>query len=120
MSTVIDKGLPPVYRVPLPAVAGRPGWRLAAQARRSAVRSVSSCATFDTVLARMAAPSTTLASGWSVGRWLIRPPTAAGGAVYRYSLDSGDHRTCGADIARGSLRLWSLAGGMLLHRYRKS
>ncbi|CPB59317.1 Hypothetical protein ERS007731_05640 [Mycobacterium tuberculosis] len=40
---------------------------------------------------------------------------------HRYSLDNGDmHRTCGADIARGSLRLWSLAGGMPLHRYRKS
>lgn len=77
----------------------------------------------DTVLARMAAAvDVALAVGLDVGP-LDDPAAHLPRAVrwHRYSLDNGDmHRTCGADIARGSLRLWSLAGGMPLHRYRKS
>ncbi|MEQ0644618.1 hypothetical protein ABLO07_05870 [Mycobacterium tuberculosis] len=77
----------------------------------------------DTVLARMAAAvDVALAVGLDVGP--LDDPAAhlpRAGRWHRYSLDNGDmHRTCGADIARGSLRLWSLAGGMPLHRYRKS
>lgn len=77
----------------------------------------------DTVLARMAAAvDVALAVGLDVGP-LDDPAAHLPRAVrwHRYSLDNGEmHRTCGADIARGSLRLWSLAGGMPLHRYRKS
>lgn len=77
----------------------------------------------DTVLARMAAAvDVALAVGLDVGP-LDDPAAHLPRAVrwHRYSLDNGDmHHTCGADIARGSLRLWSLAGGMPLHRYRKS
>ncbi len=83
---------------------------LAAQAKRSAVRSVSSCAT-TRILTRMAAA---VDVAWPSGRWPWTIPAAhLPRAVrwHRYSLDNGD-RTCGADIAQGSLRLWSLAGGM--------
>ena len=45
-----------------------------------------------------------------------RPTCAARCSWQRYSRRpvSGLHRACGADIARGSLRLWSRAGDSLV------
>jgi hypothetical protein len=69
----------------------------------------------DTVLARMAAAVDLAQSvGLQVGS--CRDPAgylARAARWQRYSREqaSAVHRACGADIARGSLRLWSRAGG---------
>jgi hypothetical protein len=76
------------------------------------------CSRDDTVIARMAAAVDLAESaGLEVGPW-DDPAAHLSRALrwQRYSLGklgpvSDVHRACGADIARGSLRLWSRAGG---------
>jgi hypothetical protein len=69
----------------------------------------------DTVIARMAAAVDVVeAAGMAVDRCddaaaLLR--RAVGWQRYSRGPAEGMHRACGADIARGSLRLWSKAGG---------
>ncbi len=72
----------------------------------------------DTVLARMAAAldfagSLAESAGLQVGLATTRPRTWGGrcdGSATAVDRSSDVHRACGADIARGSLRLWSRAG----------
>ena len=68
----------------------------------------------DTVVARMAA-ATEAARACGLEPGPTAPlPRAAHWQRYRRTAASGLHRACAADIARGSLRLWSRAGGMPL------
>jgi hypothetical protein len=74
----------------------------------------------DTVVARMAvATEAARACGMAPG-----PTSPLPRAVHwqRYSRTavSGLHRACAADIARGSLRLWSRAGGMPLRECQEA
>jgi len=77
------------------------------------------CSRDDTVIARMAA-AVDLAESTGLEVGSCQDPAAHLAQALRwqrYSLGrlgpvSDVHRACGADIARGSLRLWSLAGGV--------
>ncbi len=66
----------------------------------------------DTVLARMAAAVEAAgAVGLEAGLTDDHLPRAVRWQRYGRAPVSGLHRSCGADIVRGSLRLWSRAGG---------
>jgi hypothetical protein len=69
----------------------------------------------DTVIARMAAAVDVVeAAGMTVDRCdnaAAHLRRAVGWQRYRRGPAAGMHRACGADIVRGSLRLWSKAGG---------
>jgi hypothetical protein len=74
----------------------------------------------DTVVARMAV-ATEAARAFGLGPGPTAPlPRAAHWQRYGRTAVSGLHRACAADIARGSLRLWSRAGGMPLRECQEA
>ena len=74
----------------------------------------------DTVVARMAA-ATEAARACGMAPGPSSPlPRAVHWQRYSRTAVSGLHRACAADIARGSLRLWSRAGGMPLRECQEA